>query len=508
MTSSKANTIEHTHTLIIGAGLSGIGTAYYLKKHHPDKSFLLLESRETTGGTWDLFRYPGIRSDSDLHTFGYEFKPWVDDQAIASADKILAYLRQTASENDIDRHIRFQHKVCRVDWSTDKACWRVEIERGDTGERSTMTCNWLFSAAGYYRYDKGYTPEFKGVDDFGGQVIHPQQWPENLDYQGKRVLVIGSGATAVTLVPAMTDKAQHVTMLQRTPSYVMSLPSEDVIANMLQKILPSSVAYALTRRKNIALARGIWRFCQRFPKLARRIIRFNNKRALPKGYPVDKHFNPPYNPWDQRLCAVPDGDLFNAISEGKASVVTDHIDTFTERGVRLKSGEELEADIIVTATGLDLQVFGGIELLVDGQPVDMSKKVAFKGMMLDGIPNFAFAIGYTNSSWTLKIGLVCDHLCRIFSYMDEHKQPICCPVLPSPDMPTRPLLDFEAGYVLRALNRIPRQGAGAPWLVSMDYIADNKVMRKGPVEDPNLKFYSPSNEQVQHQEPSMQMEGA
>ena len=508
MASNTTSNIEHTDTLIIGAGLSGIGAAYYLQKHHPAKSFVILEAREATGGTWDLFRYPGIRSDSDLHTFGYEFKPWVDDQAIASADKILDYLRQTAAENDIDRHIRFQQKVCSVAWSTDKACWHVDIERVDTGERSSMTCNWLFSAAGYYRYDKGYTPDFKGVEQFNGQVIHPQEWPEDLDYQGKRVVVIGSGATAVTLVPAMTDKAKHVTMLQRTPSYVMSLPSEDVIANGLRKCLPDDIAYAITRRKNIAIARGIWRFCQRFPNLARKAIRFSNKRALPKGYPVDEHFNPPYNPWDQRLCAVPDGDLFKVISEGKASVVTDHIDTFTEKGVLLKSGQVLEADIIVTATGLNLQVFGGISVFVDGKPVDMSEKVAFKGLMLDGIPNFAFAIGYTNSSWTLKIGLVCEHLCRILSHMDKHNQSICCPVLPSPDMPTRPLLDFGAGYVLRALSRLPRQGEGAPWLVPMDYVVDKKLMRQGPVEDSNLKFYSPTKEQVQHQEPSMQMEGA
>lgn len=508
MASNTTSNIEHTDTLIIGAGLSGIGAAYYLQKHHPAKSFVILEAREATGGTWDLFRYPGIRSDSDLHTFGYEFKPWVDDQAIASADKILDYLRQTAAENDIDRHIRFQQKVCSVAWSTDKACWHVDIERVDTGERSSMTCNWLFSAAGYYRYDKGYTPDFKGVEQFNGQVIHSQEWPEDLDYQGKRVVVIGSGATAVTLVPAMTDKAKHVTMLQRTPSYVMSLPSEDVIANGLRKCLPDDMAYALTRRKNIAIARGIWRFCQRFPNLARKAIRYSNKRALPKGYPVDEHFNPPYNPWDQRLCAVPDGDLFKVISEGKASVVTDHIETFTEKGVLLKSGQLLEADIIVTATGLNLQVFGGISVFVDGKPVDMSEKVAFKGLMLDGIPNFAFAIGYTNSSWTLKIGLVCEHLCRILSHMDKHDQSICCPVLPSPDMPTRPLLDFGAGYVLRALSRLPRQGEGAPWLVPMDYVVDKKLMRQGPVEDSNLKFYSPTKEQVPHQEPSMQMEGA
>ncbi|UZE96589.1 flavin-containing monooxygenase [Alkalimarinus alittae] len=495
MPSKQKNTLEHTDTLIIGAGLSGIGAAYYLKKEHPTKSFVLLEAREVTGGTWDLFKYPGIRSDSDLHTFGYEFKPWVDNKAIANADKILDYLREAAIENDINRHIRFQHSVCSAAWSTDEACWHVEIERMDTGERFSMTCNWLFSAAGYYRYDQGYTPEFEGVDKFNGQLIHPQKWPEDLDYQGKRVLVIGSGATAVTLVPAMTDKAKHVTMLQRTPSYIMSLPSADVIANVLRKLLPSALAYRLTRRKNIAMSRAVWRFCQRFPKLARRVIRFSNKRSLPKGYPVDEHFNPPYNPWDQRLCVVPDGDLFNAISEEKASVVTDHIDTFTEKGVRLKSGQELEADIIVTATGLNLQAFGGINMIVDGKTVEMPEKVAYKGMMLSGIPNFAFAIGYTNASWTLKIGLLCEHLCRIMRYMDRHDKSICCPELPSPNMPTRPLLDFGAGYVQRALSKIPRQGKDAPWLVAMDYNVDIKLMRDGPVEDPNLKFYSSASEQ-------------
>ncbi len=479
---------EHTDVLIVGAGLSGIGAAYYLQKELPSKSYVILEARDATGGTWDLFRYPGIRSDSDLHTFGYEFKPWVNDKAIAGADSILSYLRQAAAENGIDGKIRFQHKVLRAAWSSEEARWSVDVEQVATGDIKRMTCNWLFAAAGYYRYDEGFTPHFEGVEQFKGPVIHPQHWPEHLDYAGKRVLVIGSGATAVTLVPAMTDKAAHVTMLQRTPTYVMSLPAEDPIANGLRKVLPAKMAYALTRRKNIALQRGVWRFCQKYPKAARGVIRYLNKKALPEGYPVDEHFNPPYNPWEQRLCAVPDGDLFRAIRRGKASVVTDHIQTFTEKGVALKSGRALEADIIVTATGLNLQLFGGIQLSVDGQAVDMSHQVAFKGMMLSGVPNFAFAIGYTNSSWTLKVGLLCEHFCRLLAHMDQHGQAICRPELPTPDMPTRPLLDFGAGYVQRAIKTLPRQGVGAPWLMSMDYRLDAQVLRDGPVEDPCLRF--------------------
>ncbi|GGY85338.1 flavin-containing monooxygenase [Marinobacter zhanjiangensis] len=479
---------EHTDVLIIGAGLSGIGVARYLQEEVPDASYTILESRAASGGTWDLFRYPGIRSDSDLHTFGYEFKPWVDDKAIAGAGPILDYLRETAAENGIDRHIRYRYRVVSADWSSEEARWHVEAESGDGGECHHFVCKWLFSAAGYYRYDEGYAPTFAGSERFRGDIIHPQHWPEDLDYTGKRVLVIGSGATAITLVPAMAEKAGHVTMLQRTPSYVMSLPSEDAIARLLARILPADKAYAATRGKNITMSRNIWRFCQKHPKAARRLIRWLNKRSLPKGYPVDEHFNPPYNPWDQRLCVVPDGDLFKAISRGKASIVTDHIDTFTEQGVRLKSGEELEADIIITATGLNLQLFGGIRLSRDGEDVDLSRTVAFKGMMLSGLPNFAFAIGYTNASWTLKVGLVAEHLCRLLNHMTQHGYDICCPELPSPDMPTRPLLDFDAGYVQRSLDSLPRQGEHAPWLMPMDYRVDSRVLRQGPVTDPALKF--------------------
>jgi monooxygenase len=479
---------EHTDVLIVGAGLSGIGLAYYLQKEQPAKSYVILESRETSGGTWDLFRYPGIRSDSDLHTFGYEFKPWVNDKVIAGGDAILDYLRQTSAENGIDRHIRFMHKVHSAAWSTAEARWRVNFERLDTGEHKTITCNWLFSAAGYYRYDEGFTPHLEGIERFQGQVVHPQHWPQDLDYSAKRVLVIGSGATAVTLVPALAEKAGHVTMLQRTPSYVISLPSIDPIANLLRKVLPEKWAYAITRRKNIAISRGLWRFCQNRPVAARRLLRFLAKLALPRGYPVDEHFNPPYKPWDQRLCAVPDGDLFKSITSGKASVVTDHIKTFTEKGVELVSGQVLEADIIVTATGLNLQLLGGMALSVDGEAVDLSRKVAFKGLMFSDVPNFANAVGYTNSSWTLKVGLLSEHFCRLLAHMEQHGYAVCCPRLPTPNMPTRPLLDFGAGYVQRALHQLPRQGQEAPWLMSMDYRLDAKMLREGPVEDPNLRF--------------------
>ncbi|MGE5694453.1 MAG: flavin-containing monooxygenase [Candidatus Sericytochromatia bacterium] len=487
-----STTTDHVDVLIVGAGISGIGAAYYLQTMQPDKSYTILEARDTTGGTWDLFRYPGIRSDSDLHTFGYEFKPWEDEDAIASADKILAYLRETARENDIERNIRFQHKVHGADWSSADSQWRVDVERVDTGERLTINANWLFCAGGYYRYDEGFTPRFEGTERFRGQIVHPQQWPEDLDYRGKKVVVIGSGATAVTLIPAMAGKdgqaAAHVTMLQRSPSYIMPVPSKDAIANALKKILGKERAYAVTRRKNIAQQRAIYKLCQRYPHAARRVIRYINARQLPKGYPVDEHFKPRYDPWDQRLCAVPNADLFKAIRAGKASVVTDRIVTFTERGILLESGWELEADIIVTATGLVLQPFGGMVLNVDGKKVNLPDTVAYKGIMLSGVPNFAFAVGYTNSSWTLKVGLVCEHFCRLLAHMDAHGYDTCVPELPDPNMPTRPLLDFSAGYVQRAVDEWPRQGADGPWQVVMDYQRDVEILRNGPVTDANLRF--------------------
>lgn len=489
-----ATRVEHVDVLIVGAGISGIGAAYYLQKEHPGRSYAILEARGATGGTWDLFRYPGIRSDSDLHTFGYEFKPWRDEDAIASADKILAYLRETVAENGIDANIRFHHKVLGAAWSSDDARWAVDVERFDgtegTEELVQISANWIFCAGGYYRYDQGYTPQFGGRDRFRGQVVHPQHWPEDLDYTGKKVVIIGSGATAVTLVPAMAGTAAHVTMLQRSPTYVMPVPSKDAFANMAQKVLGSKRGYALARRKNIFKQRAVYQFSQKYPGAARRLIRHLNAKELPAGYPVDEHFNPAYNPWDQRLCAVPDADLFKAISNGSASVVTDRIETFTETGIQLESGKHLEADIIVTATGLNVQLLGGMSLTVDGTPVHAGETVAYKSMMLSGVPNFVFAFGYTNSSWTLKVGLLCEHFCRLLSHMDAQGHDIARPEVGDHGIETRPMLDFAAGYVQRALDRIPKQGSGEPWRVSMNYYYDVAQLREGAVVDPNLHFSS------------------
>ncbi|MDV3124302.1 NAD(P)/FAD-dependent oxidoreductase [Mycobacterium sp. 21AC1] len=488
--------IEHVDVLIIGAGISGIGAAYYLQREHPERSYAILESRAATGGTWDLFRYPGIRSDSDLHTFGYEFKPWRDDYAIATGDKILAYLRETVCDNNIDRNIRFHHKVLGAAWDSAQARWTVDIERtdgaGEDPELVQISANWLFCGGGYYRYDEGFTPHFEGSDRFTGQIVHPQHWPEDLDYAGKKVVVIGSGATAVTLVPSMAQTAGHVTMLQRSPSYVMPVPAKDAFANIAKKVLGDTRGYALTRRKNIAKQRGVYTFCQKYPRAARALIRRFNARRLPAGYPVDVHFSPSYNPWDQRLCAVPDGDLFGALSAGSASVVTDQIVTFTERGLLLASGQELEADIIVTATGLNVQLFGGISLTVDGEPVNFADTVAYKGMMLSGVPNFVFAFGYTNSSWTLKVGLLCEHFCRMLTHMDVNGHIAVQPEISDPAMETRPLLDFAAGYVQRSVDELPRQGVVEPWLMTMNYGYDAEMLRNGPVEDPNLRFRAPA----------------
>jgi cation diffusion facilitator CzcD-associated flavoprotein CzcO len=474
--------------LVVGAGISGIGAGYYLQREHPGRSYAILEARDASGGTWDLFRYPGIRSDSDLHTFGYEFKPWRDKDAIAGADKILAYLRETAAEHRIDRRIRYRTRVLGASWSSADARWTVETERTDTGERTTLTCNWLFAAAGYYRYDEGYTPHFPGRERFGGTIVHPQHWPEDLDVTGKKVLVVGSGATAVTLVPALAGSAAHVTMLQRTPTYIMPVPAQDKVANLLRRLLGEDRAYALTRRKNIARQQMVWRLFQKYPMAARKLIRRANIKQLPAGYPVDEHFNPPYNPWDQRLCAVPDGDLFRTIRQGRASVVTDRIATFTEGGVRLESGRELEADVVITATGLNVQAMGGIALTVDGRAVRLADTVAYKGMMLSGVPNFAYSIGYTNSSWTLKVGLLCEHFCRLLAHMDSLGHDTAVPVLADPAMPTRPLLDFGAGYIQRAIDKLPRQGDRAPWLTSMDYAGDVRLLRHLPVTDPELRL--------------------
>ncbi|MEU6375429.1 NAD(P)/FAD-dependent oxidoreductase [Streptomyces sp. NPDC046909] len=494
-TTSQASTgAKEVDVLIVGAGLSGIGAARYLRVHHAKKSFAILESRSASGGTWDLFRYPGIRSDSDLNTFGYEFKPWRDKDAIADGSKIVSYIREAAEENGIEPYIRYRHRVASAEWSSPAARWTVHVETSVDGEPITVTftAKWLFCASGYYRYDEGYTPQFPGSEDFGGRIVHPQHWPEELDYTDKKVVVIGSGATAMTLLSAMAagpGAAAHVTMLQRTPTYVMPLPREDKVANLLRRTLGDERAYPLIRRKNITLSQWVWKFSRKHPKHMRNFIRRANAKLLPEGYDVHRHFNPPYEPWDQRLCLVPDGDLFRAIREGKASVVTDRIDTFTRTGIRLESGQELEADIIVTATGLNLQILGGMGLVVDGKPVSLPDTIAYRGMMLSEVPNLAFAIGYTNSSWTLKIGLLSEYFCRLLSYMDEHRYDIAVAV-PDEGTRTRALLDFAAGYVQRSLAQLPRQGTQAPWLMSMSYHHDRRLLRDGEVADRFLRFSS------------------
>jgi len=469
--------------LIVGAGLSGVGAACHLEAESPGKTYAILEARDAIGGTWDLFRYPGIRSDSDMYTLGYDFRPWEEGKAIADGPSIREYVRTTARDHGVERHIRFHHKVVRADWSSDTARWEVEAERTDTGESVRFTCSFLYGCTGYYRYDEGYLPHFEGRDRFPGPIVHPQHWPEELDYEGKRVVVIGSGATAVTLVPAMAERAAHVTMLQRSPSYVVTLPAEDKLSNLLRRVLPSKAAYAVTRWKNVILQMASFNLSRRRPEFMKKVIRRGVLRRLPEGYEVDVHFNPRYNPWEQRLCLVPDSDLFEALSAGTASIVTDEIETFTERGIRLRSGEELDADVIVTATGLNLLLFGGVDVAVDGEPVDFSERVAYKGMMISGVPNFAMALGYTNASWTLKCDLTSHYVCRLVNHMDAHGYEIAPPQPPDPSLPTDPFIDFNAGYVLRAIEMLPKQGPTSPWRLHQNWFRDVKLLRRGPVDD-------------------------
>jgi monooxygenase len=479
---------EHVDVLIVGAGLSGIGAASHLRSRCPGKSFTILEARDAIGGTWDLFRYPGIRSDSDMFTLGYGFRPWQEAKAIADGPSIRTYIRDTARDNDVERHIRFHHRVVRADWSSADARWTVEAERTDTHETVRLTCDFLFGCTGYYRYDEGFTPHFEGRERFKGEIIHPQHWPEDLDYTGKRVVIIGSGATAVTLVPAMAERAAHVTMLQRSPSYVVSLPGSDAIADFLRRKLPAKVAYPMVRWKNVMLATLFFRASRRWPKFMKGLIRKGVERRLPKGYDVDTHFAPSYNPWDQRVCLVPDDDLFQAISKGSASVVTDRIQTFTETGLRLESGAELEADVIVTATGLNLLMIGGMRIAVDGRELDLSGAVTYKGMMFCGVPNMAYALGYTNASWTLKCDLVGQYVCRLINHMDAHGYAAATPRRPDPSVAIEPLLDFNSGYVLRSIENLPKQGSRAPWKLHQNYPRDVLLMRHGAIEDEALEL--------------------
>jgi monooxygenase len=482
---------EHFDVVIIGAGLSGVAAGYHLQTKCPTKRFLILEGREAIGGTWDLFRYPGIRSDSDMFTLGYSFKPWTESKAIADGPRILNYVRETAVENGIDKKIRFGHRVKRSSWSTRDARWTVEAECR-TGEGATetvaFTCNFLFSCAGYYRYEDGYTPGFKGTADFAGQIVHPQKWPDKLDYAGKRVVVIGSGATAVTLVPELAKTASHVTMLQRSPTYVVSRPAQDVLANKLRRNLPANLAYQLIRWRNVLLGMYFFQLSRRKPARVKELILKGVRMALGPDYDVATHFTPRYNPWDQRLCLVPDGDLFKAIREKRASVVTREIDTFTSNGIRLKDGSELEADIIVTATGLVLEILGGTQVIVDGAPIDFSKKLLYKGMMYSDVPNLASAFGYTNASWTLKCDLTCEYICRLINYMDRHNYRQCMPHNDDPALEAIPHLEFSSGYVQRALPSMPKQGSRRPWRLYQNYALDIVSLRFGKVDDGVMQY--------------------
>jgi monooxygenase len=483
---------EHLDVLIVGAGLSGIGAAHHLQRRHPERTFALLEARSELGGTWSLFRYPGIRSDSDMLTLGFGFRPWREAKAIVDGPAILGYLRETAEAYGIDRRIRYGQRVVRADWSTADARWTVEVEDVESGGTTRIACGFLLGATGYYRYDEGYAPVFPGTERFGGPIVHPQHWPEDLDWAGKRVLVIGSGATAVTLVPAIAERAAHVTMLQRSPSYILTLPAMDPLARPILRLLPERPAFAVLRWKNILQQIFVYQLSQRRPALVRRILRRLTAWQLPRGYDVDRHFSPRYDPWDQRLCVVPDGDLFRAIRAGRASMVTDRLDTFTETGVRLASGAELEADVIITATGLNLLLLGGVQLAVDGEDVEPARAMTYKGMMLEGVPNFAFALGYTNSSWTLKADLTGEYVARLLTHMDRHGYVACVPRNDDPTVEPRPLLDFEAGYVLRSLAELPKSGSKAPWRLRMNYAADVLALRFGRVDDGVMRFSAPA----------------
>lgn len=484
----------HFDVLIVGAGISGIDAACHLKTRRPDTTFAVLEARDSIGGTWSLFRYPGIRSDSDVPTMGYHFKPWTKATTISEGRGILDYLHQAVAENGLTEHIRFGHQVLDAQFSTAQQRWTVTARRSGSTATTEFTARFLFLGTGYFDYEAGFTPDFNGAQDFQGQVIHPQHWPEGLDYTGKRVVVIGSGATAVTLIPAMAAKTSHITMLQRSPSYLFTRPADDSIAKVLNRVLGLDRAYPIVRRKNVLFLRGTYKACRRAPKLMRRLLIANVRRQLPRHFDVDTHFTPRYNPWDERLCLVPgghlfkEGDLFQAISAGRASVVTEAIDRFTRTGILLESGRELPADIIVTATGLNLAPFGNIGFSVDGQPVNLPDARIYKAMMLSGTPNLAFAFGYTNSSWTLRVDLVCDHFCRLLDYMDVHGYGVVEPVFNQPDMERTPIFDLDAGYVRRGISKFPHGGTDTTWSCEHNYEKDVRRLRDSAVDDDALRF--------------------
>ena len=479
---------RHVDVLIMGAGISGIGAACHLTRDFPQRSYHILERRQAIGGTWDLFRYPGIRSDSDMYTFGFNFRPWKGNKVLADGTSIREYVNATADEYGVREHITFGRKVVRADWSSATGRWSVDALDESTGVTETWTCDFLIAGTGYYDYDAGYRPDFPGEENFSGTLVHPQHWPDDLDYAGKRVVVIGSGATAVTLVPAMAETAAHVTMLQRSPSYILALPAFDKISYLLKKVMPDLAVYRLARGRNIALQRAIYAVARRRPNFVRKVVLASARRHLGPGADLSG-FQPKYDPWDQRLCIVPDGDLFASIREGRADIVTDTIETITPTGIRLASGRELEADIIITATGLQIQLMGGAQVSVDGAPVPLNQVMSYKSVLVEDVPNFAFIFGYTNASWTLKADIASEYVTRLLRYMNEHRYTRVVPRGSDDLRGTDSVLSsLNAGYVRRGNDALPRQGLAAPWQVLNNYLHDAPMMRRSKIDDGVLQF--------------------